>query len=231
MARLALYLVQRSPSVNEVRFRARASDNPMVDTRLFASDASLRKSVDEFMNAQSSAKPTVTSKPTPEDEEAQRIRRKRNRNRSASVPGLEEARAQGVDQAVLADPKLDFPFYFPSLRTNGAAYAGTQPRVYRIRDEKGKRHQAYRLVVSKGLAGEYYGVQGMTWQDPPILDDPDETRVVRGRRFQLFFDGRRLRLVAWRTRRAVYWVSNTLSHSLNQRQMLAIADSLTRLKQ
>ena len=44
-------------------------------------------------------------------------------------------------------------------------------------------------------------------------------------------DGRRLRLVAWKTRRAVYWVSNTLSQSLNQRQMLAIAESLTRLKQ
>jgi polyisoprenyl-teichoic acid--peptidoglycan teichoic acid transferase len=231
MGKLALYLAQQSPTVNEVRFRARESDNPMVDTRLFASDASLRKTVNEFMNAESSAKPTVTSKPTPEDEEAQRIRRKRNRNRSASVPGLEEARAQGVDQAVLADPKLDFPFYFPALRTNGAAYAGTQPRVYRIRDEKGKRHQAYRLVVSKGVAGEYYGIQGMTWKAPPILDNPDETRVVGGRRFQLFFDGRRLRLVAWRTRRAAYWVSNTLSQSLNQRQMLAIAESLTRLKQ
>jgi hypothetical protein len=86
-------------------------------------------------------------------------------------------------------------------------------------------------VVSKGLAGEYYGIQGMTWKAPPILDNPDETREVGGRRYQLYFDGRRLRLVAWKTRRAVYWVSNTLSQSLNQRQMLAIADSLTRLKQ
>ena len=52
-----------------------------------------------------------------------------------------------------------------------------------------------------------------------------------GRRYQLYYDGRRLRLVAWKTRRAVYWVSNTLSQSLNNRQMLAVADSLTRLKQ
>jgi hypothetical protein len=29
----------------------------------------------------------------------------------------------------------------------------------------------------------------------------------------------------------VYWVSNTLSQSLNKQQMLAVADSLTRLKQ
>jgi polyisoprenyl-teichoic acid--peptidoglycan teichoic acid transferase len=231
MIRLALYLVQKSPSVNEVRFRARESDNPAVDTRLFASQGDLEKTVDEFMHAKSSAKPTVTSKPTPEDEEAQRIRKKRNRNKSAQVRGLEEARAQGVDQAVLADPKLKFPFYFPTLRTDGAAYAGTEPRVYTLRDEKGKKHEAYRLVVSKGLAGEYYGIQGMTWKDPPILDNPDEIRETNGRRYELYYDGRRLRLVAWRTRRAVYWVSNTLSQSLNKRQMLAIADSLTRLKQ
>ena len=231
MIRLALYLVQKSPSVNEVRFRASESDNPTVDTRLFASNADLKKTVDEFMHAKSSAKPTATSKPTPEDQEAQRIRKKRNRNKSAAVPGLEEAKAQGVDQAVLADPKLKFPFYFPTLRTSGAAYAGTEPRIYSIRDEKGKKHEAYRLVVSKGLAGEYYGIQGMTWKDPPILDNPDEVRVTNGRRYELYYDGKRLRLVAWKTQRAVYWVSNTLSQSLNKRQMLAIADSLTRLKQ
>ena len=147
------------------------------------------------------------------------------------MPGLEEARAQGVDQAVLADPKLKFPFYFPKLRTVGAAYAGTEPRIYTIKDEKGKKHEAYRLVVSKGLAGEYYGIQGMTWKAPPILDNPDEVRTIGGRKLRIYYDGRRIRLVAWKTDRAAYWVSNTLSQSLNTRQMLAIAESLTRLKQ
>jgi polyisoprenyl-teichoic acid--peptidoglycan teichoic acid transferase len=37
--------------------------------------------------------------------------------------------------------------------------------------------------------------------------------------------------VAWRTKRAVYWVSNTLTQSLNTRQMIAIAASLRRLGQ
>ena len=232
MLRLALYLVQRNPAVHEVRFRAEQAEDPSVDTRLYSSKRDLRRTVEEFMTARSSAKPTQTAKPTPEDEEARRLRRKRNRNQpSRSVPGLEEARAQGVDQAVLADPKLRFPFYFPTLRTNGAAYAGTEPRVYTIRDENGRKHQAYRLVVSKGIVGEYYGVQGMTWRDPPILDNPDEIREVGGRRLRIYYDGRRIRLVAWRTRKAVYWISNTLSQSLNSRQMVAIADSLTRLKQ
>jgi len=33
--------------------------------------------------------------------------------------------------------------------------------------------------------------------------------------------------VSWRTPRAVYWVSNSLSETLSNKQMLAIARSLT----
>jgi len=35
-------------------------------------------------------------------------------------------------------------------------------------------------------------------------------------------------VVAWRTPQAVYWVSNTLNDSIGNRQMVAIAASLTR---
>jgi hypothetical protein len=112
-----------------------------------------------------------------------------------------------------------------------ATYADGGPRTYGIRDETGKRHDAYRLVVATGDLGQYYRVQGTSWSDPPILDDPDETRIVAGRRLQLYRDGRRIRLIAFRTRRAVYWVSNTISASLTNRQMLATAQSRTRLKQ
>ncbi|MBA2512883.1 MAG: hypothetical protein H0V26_00925 [Solirubrobacterales bacterium] len=69
----------------------------------------------------------------------------------------------------------------------------------------------------------------MTWREPPVLDDPTETRTVNGRKLSLYYDGRRLRLVAWKTDRAVYWVSNTLLRKLTNRQMLAIAGSLRRL--
>ena len=231
MLRLALYLVQKSPNVNQVRFRVNEAPDPTVDTRLYVTRDQLTTSLREFMNAKGSAKPTQTSKPTPADQASARLRKKHNRNKPAQVPGLEEARSQGVDQAVLADPKLDFPFYFPTLRTIGAAYAGTEPRVYTIKDENGKNHQAYRLVVSKGIVGEYYGVQGMTWKAPPILDHPDDIRTVGGRKLMIYYDGHRIRLVAWKTPRAVYWITNTLSGSLTGRQMLAIAGSLTRLKQ
>ena len=78
-------------------------------------------------------------------------------------------------------------------------------------------------MLAKGVVGEYYGVQGMTWRYPPILDDPHETIVRDGRKLMVYRDGKRIRLVAWRTRKAVYWVANTLTQSLTSQQMLGIA--------
>ena len=101
-------------------------------------------------------------------------------------------------------------------------------RAYTITDRAGERHRAYRIVAYEGTIGQYYGVEGTTWMSPPILDDPSERRRMGGRTYELFYDGHRLRMVAWRTPRAVYWVSNTLMRSLTNRQMLAIARSLKR---
>ena len=69
-------------------------------------------------------------------------------------------------------------------------------------------------------------MQGTSWKDPPILSHPSEKRRLGGRTYELFFDGGRLRLVAWRTDRGAYWVSNTLSKELTNRQMLALARSV-----
>jgi hypothetical protein len=231
MLKLVLYLAQKNPKVNEVRFRAHDAPNPQVDTNLLTSDEDLKTVYREFMTARGSAKPrTASSTPTAADREFQKVRKKRKR-RPGPVSGLEDTRREGEDQAVIADPKLRFPFYFPTARVKGSTYAGTEPRTYTLKDETGKRRQAYRLVLRAPGVGEYYGIQGMTWKAPPILDDPDRT-VTRGRRrLKLYYDGSRLRLVAWKTRKAVYWVSNTLSQSIGQAQMIEIAASLRRLNQ
>ena len=73
--------------------------------------------------------------------------------------------------------------------------------------------------------GEYYGLQGTTWRDAPILENPSEKRRIGKRTYELHYDGDRLRLVAWRTKKAVYWISNTLLQSLSEREMLGIARS------
>ena len=157
---------------------------------------------------------------------------KKKRNKPSSIKGLEQAPTEGENMAVVVESqgRLRFPFYFPALRKTGSRYADAKPRVYGIRDGQGKLHRAYRLVLYAGAYGEYYGVQGMSWRFPPILDDPDETRTVNGRKLMLFYDGSHLRLVAWRTEKAVYWITNTLTMSISNSRMTAIAGSLRRLK-
>ena len=223
---LKLVLFTGRKPVREVRFRVNLNDDPVY---LSASQDKLDATASEFLNAQASKKPRTTSRASDADRKSASARK--NRNRSSAVPGLEIARREGEDQAIVGARRARFPFYFPTLRYRGSRYAGTEPRIYRLEDEKGKKHRAYRLVVSKGVVGEYYGIQGTTWREPPILDDPSETRKVNGRKLELHYDGRRLRLVAWRTKRAVYWVSNTLTQSLGTRQMIGIAASLKRLGQ
>ena len=231
MLKLVLYLSGKNPKVNEVRFRVHEAPNPQVDSNLYFRKDDLRQSFDEFMNAQGSAKPRESSvEPTAEDREFERVREKRKRE-PVEVSGLEDTRLEGQNMAVIADPKLDFPFYFPTVRVSGSSYSGTEPRTYKIMDERGDKHDAYRLVLRAPGIGEFYGVQGMEWKAPPILDDPDRTVDRGGKKLRLYYDGRRLRLVAWRTRRGVYWVSNTLTQSIGQAQMIEIASSLRRLKQ
>jgi len=212
--------------VREVRFRVTDAPDRV---NLVASESMLEETVSEFMNAKGSATPREQTVPSKAELAASKKRAKRKQNKPSSIKGLEEARAEGENQAIVGARKIGFPFFFPTLRTSTAAYQGTEPRTYKIKDERRKKHDAYRLVLAKGVVGEYYGIQGTTWRYPPILDDPHETVVRDGRELMVYRDGKRIRLVAWRTRKAVYWVSNTLTQSLSSPQMLGIATSLKRL--
>jgi LCP family protein required for cell wall assembly len=137
---------------------------------------------------------------------------------------------------------VGLPVLFPRLIATGSEYcsgvtgncpaevqtSGSYPRAYLIHDPRGLTHASYRMTVALNPSqGEYYGVQGTTWQNPPILNSPTETRIVAGKRLMLFFNGHKLSLAAWRTPQGVYWISNTLTDSLQNSQMLAIAGSLT----
>jgi hypothetical protein len=116
------------------------------------------------------------------------------------------------------------PVYYPTKRSSGAVYAGP-PRVYGIPMPDHRDALSYRMVIKRPYIGEYYGVQGTTWKEPPILQTDLEERKLGGRTFLIQYDGDRVRLVAWRTAKAVYWISNTLLQSMSEREMLAIARS------
>jgi polyisoprenyl-teichoic acid--peptidoglycan teichoic acid transferase len=165
-------------------------------------------------------------------------KRARGTRRGPSLAGLADMSQTGQDHAIQLGA-MRFPVYYPRLLVAGDQYMPVEhnidgrleyPRKYRIKDPDGRMRGAYRFVVATGQDGNYYGIQGTSWTDPPILRNPSsERRTVNGKRLLLFYDGRRLRTVGWRTSRGAYWVQNTLEAELTNDQMLAIAGSLTRL--
>jgi LCP family protein required for cell wall assembly len=216
--------------IQEIHFRATLGESYVEATP--EQLAAVRR---EFLQARASDR---RGEPPPRRGDAKRKRKGRQRSSSA-YPGTFEAAQPAEDQAVqvavqlakLRPRRQQLPVYYPKLAAVGSSYVSEMdtPRGYRIVDRSGERYKAYRIVVRAPGLGQYYGIQGTTWTAPPILDNPSETRTIGGREYELFYDGKRLRLVAMRTQDAVYWVSNTLLQTLTEKQMLGIATSLTRV--
>jgi polyisoprenyl-teichoic acid--peptidoglycan teichoic acid transferase len=213
---IKLALFSAGHPIREVHFRSEVGPS-----FVYATPGDIRANVNEFMSGEGSAGQRAPSQSTNAQKAAAR-----SRPRGKFVAGgLEDARSTGEEQAIASQNRAGFPFYYPTLRLRGSIYTG-EPRVYFLRDQKGRRHRAYRMVLDTGRIGEFYGIQGLTWRNPPILSKPTGRMTINGRRLLLFADGNRLRIVAYVTPRAVYWVSNTLVLGLTNRQMLAIAASL-----
>jgi LCP family protein required for cell wall assembly len=149
--------------------------------------------------------------------------------------GLVDAAAISREFAKRAARKLgaEFSIFYPRRLPSGTVWQETEgpllvenPRLYHLNDEDGHTHEAYRIVMQLPQ-GDYFGVQGLRgWQDPPILDDPSETRTIRGREFDIYLDADRVRLIGWTEDGNAYWVSNSLLYTLTNDQMLGIARSI-----
>lgn len=207
--------------IMEVRFRADIGPSWVT-----ASAAQIDRTVDEFLNVDASAGPRGRNRSAPR---LPTQRRRRSRKPNLAALELEDAKTAGEDQAIAVAPHVPFPVLFPRVRKAGSVYVDV-PRPYVIDAPDGERYPAYRIVARTGELGAYYGIQGTTWRDPPILDNPSETqKLTGGRTLLLYGDGNRLRIVAVKTPRASYWISNTLLLSLKNRQMVAIARSMRRI--
>ena len=150
--------------------------------------------------------------------------KKKKSKKAKRAPRLVDSTGTGKQMALnLVNEGLrGIEIVYPRKLVAGSSFVAPS-RYYTIKaGKRKKKHRSFRMVISAGRIGEYYGLQGTTWKDPPILNGPSEKREVGGREVRVYYDGPRVRLVAWRTPEAVYWVSNTLLHRLSLDEMLAI---------
>ncbi len=202
---LKLVVASANLPIHQIHFKANIGSSYVT-----ASSEQTHRLADEFLGAD------VTDPAAPK-------RKKKKRKKSKDPVRLVDSTATGKQMALnLVNEGLrGIEIVYPRKLIAGSSFVAPS-RSYMLRGKRNKKHRAFRMVISAGRIGEYYGLQGTTWRNPPILSGPSEERQVGGRKVKVFYDGDRVRLVAWKTRGAVYWVSNSLLQRLNLEQMLAI---------
>jgi polyisoprenyl-teichoic acid--peptidoglycan teichoic acid transferase len=190
------------------------------------------------------ATPTTSSKPKSASVTHRRGRAQHPPSTAGLIDDVSDGRAQA--QALAG---AGMPVYFPRLVMPSASsanpycsglqancndgdepatvYTHAYPRQYEIDGPDGHRYHAYRITLTTNYQLDtFYGVQGTTWNDPPLLSSPSGTRTVDGRKLFLYKDGSKLTMVAWHHDGDAYWISNTLTEDLTNSQMVSIAASL-----
>ena len=213
--------------IHEVRFRAAQSSDPEY---VEISRENLQTTVDEFIDVglgSRGRRRPPTSRPSARSPSASRTRGKLAQGPRPAPGGRREPRPDDRDASSgrcrSTSPRRSTRAAATSARARACTTSTTATRTSTAPTGSCCRWRASN--------GQYYGVQGMTWKAPPILDNPTDEVRMRKRTYKRYFDGRKIRLIAWETPKAVYWVSNTLSHTLTNQQMMDIARSLQRIGQ
>ena len=130
------------------------------------------------------------------------------------VPGIVESTFGKELAKGVRSRKIKLPVYYPTLLESGTDY-DQKPRVYKINGTGG---DARRIPSAPPTSGSSrapssasttasWGPAGRTRRSST---NPDEEREIGDRTYKLFYDGDRLRMVAWQEDEGSFWVTNTL---------------------
>ena len=220
---LKTFVEVRNASVRQITLGELTADGGVAASKQMIEDA-----VDQFLgeDIDASAEPEPPVEPKPKDP------KKDKPAGDAEAASMIDATGQSQPQAdkfakFMDSKKADLPIFYPTLIVaNSAATVTGESRAGSLAGPENKNvFQMYKFVVSyqEGFGLSYYGVSGVNWSEPPILNNPTEVRTVDGREYLLFYERDKLRLVGWKTGKGSYWVNNTLTHALSEDEMLALA--------
>ncbi len=235
-------IAARDAELREIHFPANLGDG--TTGFVTASEPAIQKAVQEFLGNEPVPEPSAPEDggdsggggdgggdggKKPENEAS---------NEPSGPPMIDAiAQTQPVAQELQAakrkdgDPMLEFPVFYPT-RLVPESTVDDDSRAFPIDGPGNDVYHGYKIVVDRpggSIPTEYYGVSGTDWQDPPILANASEQREIDGRDYLLYYDGGRLRMIAWKTKQESYWVNNTLSQTLTEPEMISIATSMREL--
>jgi LCP family protein required for cell wall assembly len=232
---LRLFFDLRSAQIKEIHFEGQLGPSYVT-----ATPDEIKTAVDQFLGSEStpgpqgsSAKPDqkVIPEEAPDATKVTPAAPKKNKV-TPSTDLVSTSYGKPLAQGIKAR-KLKVPIYYPTQLEVGSDYA-QKPRAYKIngKGDQSPPHSeraAYKWVFSLPTLGDYYGFMGTRWKDPPILDNPTDEKTIGDRDYKLYYDGDRLRMVAWQTDQGSFWLSNSYIETVSNADMLKIARSFRQL--
>ena len=224
---LKTFFVARDAKVHQVEFEGDIGGP--TSTYVTASSSQIQDVVKQFLGDVPTPDASASKKSKPATKPKKKPKKAPPPAPSANVVDVS---ANTLAEAQKMKPKVrGFPLYYPTQAIPSATLS-EDSRAYRyLGPEQKTTYRGYRFVF--GFPGPgydaYYGFQGTNWVDPPILDDPTETKVINGKQYLLFYDGSRLRMIGWKSHRGSYWLDNSLTELVDPQDMIAIATSVRRL--
>jgi polyisoprenyl-teichoic acid--peptidoglycan teichoic acid transferase len=233
---LRLFFDLRSSQIKEIHF-----NGTLGPSYVYATSGQINTAVDQFLGVSgtpgppgSSAKPSkaVPAEQAPDHTKSTPASKKTSHSHALPSTLTTTSYGKSLAQGIKAR-KEKVPVFYPTVLEDGSDYA-QKPRVYKV-NGKGDaspphdQRAAYKWVFSLPGLGDYYGFEGTRWKDPPILDDPSDEKTIGDRNYKLYYDGDRLRMVAWQTDQGSFWVSNSLIETVPNEDMLRIAQGFRQL--
>jgi polyisoprenyl-teichoic acid--peptidoglycan teichoic acid transferase len=231
---LKLFFDLRNAQIKEIHFEGHLGPSYVT-----ATPEQIQTAVNQFLGSESTPGPQGSSakpdeKVIPEQApDATKPRPAASKRKQAAATNLvETSYGKQLAQGIKAR-KLKVPIYYPTQLEGGSDYA-QKPRAYKINgkgDESPPHSEraAYKWVFSLPTIGDYYGFEGTRWKDPPILYNPTDEKTIGNRNYKLYYDGDRLRMVAWQTDQGSFWLSNSYIETVSNADMLKIAQSFRHL--
>ena len=165
--------------------------------------------------------------PTTRNKKKMKPKHSTSHRQAAASIGMESALRWSHEQArLIAHPA--WPIYLPARRVAGSQYVDGSPRAYTINDQLGNPHPAYRATLVDAN-GYYWGIQGVGWETPPLLQMVHETVQLGSRQLQYYWDGGRMRFCAWQKDGWWYWVSNSLPRTISSAQIIDTCRSFSKM--
>ncbi len=161
---------------------------------------------------------------TPEKERTAAVARAVHDRKAVARLPLVPTGSSELAQAQTAAAGMPFRYEYPRVQDRGGSVVSPLLRDYLIHGPGGLAYPIYVDVFSAGQLGQYYDVQGTSWTGAPLFQNPQQTVSVARRTYYLFYESQHLNVVGWTEHGAAYWVRNSLSNSLPNGELLAIAE-------